>query len=379
MAEQGARRIVLTTRKGLPPREQWSDLLRDGGSQAHQIGAIRQIEALGVDVRIVAVDVADEPQMREFLASQRRGGWPPICGVVHAAGVVEPKPLTEILPADIDAGLRPKVTGGWVLDRLFGDASLDFFILFSSASAVISSPGLGIYAAGNAFLDALAHCRRARGQHALAIDWGPWAQVGMAAAYVGDRGPLDLKGMRAISARVGTSLMEKFMLKDTTQVAVLPIDWNRWREVYTNFSRAPVYDDIYRQPLGSMFPGAPDSGVPNSTHSIGHGSIPAPAKGVDVRSLMVLADPAERVLMLEDFLKKEVARVLDASSVDIDPTVPLLVLGLDSLMVIEVRAQISASFGVVVRLMDLLGGATIKDIAATVVSSLFVPGRIESV
>jgi acyl transferase domain-containing protein/acyl carrier protein len=363
MAEQGARRLVLTTRRGLPPRERWSELLRNGGPEARQIEAVRRIEALGADVRVLAVDVGDEARMREFVASHRREGWPPIRGVVHAAGVVEPAPLTESLPKDVDAVLRAKVTGGWVLDRSFPE--LDFFVLFSSASAIMSSPGMGIYASGNAFLDALAHARRARGQHALSIDWGPWAEVGMAAAYGGDRGPLQLEGTQSISSAVGIHLMERFMVKDATQVAVLPFDWSRWRAVYPSFSRAPIYDDLYRQ----LPP--PASPADSPAAAVGEATEP-PA--LTLGQLRALADPAERLDRLEAFLKQGVAHVLGTRSVGIDASTPLLALGLDSLMVIEMRAQILSTFGVSLRLIDLLGGASVKDIATSVASSLFGSG-----
>ena len=79
------------------------------------------------------------------------------------------------------AVMRPKVLGGYLLHRLLAAQQLDFFVLFSSASALLGTPGQGSYAAANAFLDALAWSRRQRGQTALSIDWGPWSEVGLAA------------------------------------------------------------------------------------------------------------------------------------------------------------------------------------------------------
>ena len=354
MAEQGARRILLTARNGIPPRVDWPQALQSGGRVARQIAAVQRLETLGADVRIVALDVGDEPRMREFLQSYRREGWPPIRGVVHAAGVVEPKPLTEVRPEDIDVTLRAKVTGALVLDRLLGDVAHDFFILFSSAAAVMSSPSMGVYSAGNAFLDALAHHRRGRGQHALAIDWGPWADVGMAADYGTDRGPLDLKGMRAIDARVGLSLMEKFVAKDLTQVAVLPVDWSRWRDAYPSFSRAPVYDEVYRLRAASIVP------TPGSLA----------AEPQDARAVIAAAAPEARLGLVEAFLKDEVARSLNIAANELDSGAPLLALGLDSLMVIEVRSWIKTTFGVVVRLMELLGGASIAEVAGKIMSGV---------
>ena len=82
-----------------------------------------------------------------------------------------------------------KVFGTWNLDRLTADTPLDFFVMFSSASSLFGQPGQGNYSAANACMDALAHRRRAQGLPALAINWGPWSEVGLAArGGVADRG-----------------------------------------------------------------------------------------------------------------------------------------------------------------------------------------------
>ena len=193
MIEQGARRLVLLGRSGLPPRAEWGAL--DPGSRAgRRAAAVRGLEALGASVHLAAVDVADEAALREFLETFRREGWPPIRGVVHAAGTVHYGPLVQTTPAQLDDVLRSKVTGAWLLHRLLADEPLDFFVLFASASGVLSSPLVGAYAAANAFLDALAHRRADEGRPALSVDWGLWAGAGMAEL-------VDAEGLAALTAR----------------------------------------------------------------------------------------------------------------------------------------------------------------------------------
>src|SRR4029077_10295715 len=114
-------------------------------------------------------------------------GWPPIRGVVHAAGVLQDRLLVQLDAAAMTAVFRPKATGTWLLHRLLHDDPLDFFVLFSSAGSVLGQPGQGNYAAANAFLDALAHHRRAQGQPALSINWGAWAGKGFADSVGGKR------------------------------------------------------------------------------------------------------------------------------------------------------------------------------------------------
>src|SRR6185503_16441592 len=116
-------------------------------------------------------------------------GDPPLRGVVHAAGVLDDGVLLQQDDRRFAAVLAPKVAAAWDLHVLTRDVALDQFVLFSSAAALLGSPGQGNHAAANAFLDALAHRRRAEGRAATSVNWGAWRDVGMAAAQEnrGDR------------------------------------------------------------------------------------------------------------------------------------------------------------------------------------------------
>ena len=205
MVEQGARRLILMGRSQLPPRAQWNSA-EPGSRLAHQIAAIREMEALGASVHLASVDVADEVQLSAFLDEFRAEGWPPIRGVVHAAGVLQDGLLVQLDTAALNSVLRPKMMGGWLLHRLLEDAPLDFFVLFSSAGSLLGQPGQGNYAAANAFLDALAHHRRAQGRPALSINWGAWSGLGFADTPGGQRlaARLALLGIKSIAPAAGT-------------------------------------------------------------------------------------------------------------------------------------------------------------------------------
>ena len=126
-------------------------------------------------------DVADAESLASALGAAA-GGCPPLRGVIHAAGVLADGILTEMTLEQLDRAMAPKVRGAWNLHAATRDVPLDFFVLFSSVASVLGSPGQANYAAGNAYLDALAHASpRAQGLPATAINWGPWAGSGMAA------------------------------------------------------------------------------------------------------------------------------------------------------------------------------------------------------
>ena len=138
------------------------------------------IRAARRKVVVLRGDVADADSLAGALA-QLPADAPPLRGVVHAAGVLADGILTEMTLEQLDRAMAPKVRGAWNLHVATREQPLDFFVLFSSVASVLGSPGQANYAAGNAYLDALAHARRAQGLPATAINWGPWAGSGMAA------------------------------------------------------------------------------------------------------------------------------------------------------------------------------------------------------
>jgi len=135
------------------------------------------LRADGVEVETGAVDVTDAAAVDQALASLR--GAAPIRGVVHAAAVFDDAPLAEMDVERLERVLAPKLDGARVLDRATAADRLDLFVLYSSATTAIGNPGQANYVAANLALESLAAERRARGLPALAVAWGPIADVGV--------------------------------------------------------------------------------------------------------------------------------------------------------------------------------------------------------
>src|SRR5262249_12264824 len=148
---------------------------------AARIAALRGITALGAEVDVIAADVADAVQVEHLFATLDRD-FPPLAGIVHAAGVTVRTDLAHTDAAALAGVLRPKVTGAWLLHRHSCALALDFFVMFSSAASVWGSAFGGAYSAANHFLDALAHARRQLGLPALTVSWGGWDSGGMVSA-----------------------------------------------------------------------------------------------------------------------------------------------------------------------------------------------------
>lgn len=140
---------------------------------------VAELRDKGIGVTPIAVDVADRDALAAAL-SHLRAHTMPIAGVFHLAGALADGPLLQLDGRALDTVFRPKVDGAWNLHELTAEDPLDLFVLYSSAASVLGSPGQSNYSAGNAFLDSLAAYRVGLGLPALAVSWGPWAEVGMA-------------------------------------------------------------------------------------------------------------------------------------------------------------------------------------------------------
>ncbi|MGA9526404.1 MAG: type I polyketide synthase, partial [Myxococcaceae bacterium] len=195
VAEQLARkaraRLVLVGRRSLPPREDWSAWCGAHPAEDETSRRIRQVqslEALGAEVMVASADVTNLDDMTRVVG-EARSRFGKIHGVVHAAGVVADAPLQAKTLAQVEEVFAPKVHGTEILDALFPPAELDFLVLFSSTSTVLAAPGQVDYVAANEFLNAFAHSRAARGDKgAIALQWGVWSEVGMAASSIGGTG-----------------------------------------------------------------------------------------------------------------------------------------------------------------------------------------------
>jgi acyl transferase domain-containing protein/acyl carrier protein len=202
LAKRGVRRLLLVGRN--PPT-----------SEAR--ARLDAIEAVGVEIRVRTVDVSDFADVASMLAEVRRD-WGGLYGIVHAAGVLDDGVLHRQSPTRFAAVLAPKVLGGWNLHCLSEDLGVRRFVLFASAAGALGNPGQSSYAAGNAFLDALAHHRRARGLPASSLDWSTWTE---AAGDPRVARQLQRLGLAPIVAADGLVALERALVLDFPQLALL--------------------------------------------------------------------------------------------------------------------------------------------------------------
>lgn len=349
--------------------------------------ALERLGRSGARVSYHAVDVADETAMRALLREHTGSGRPPVKGVIHAAGVLDLVSAAELGVEQFEAMVRPKAVGAWTLHRLLEREPLDFFVLFSSASAVLGSPRLSAYAAANASLDALAHLRRSQGQPALSVNWGFWASVGMVARYAEQHGrDLAPQGVQSFTPEEGIALLQRLLDTSATQVTVLAADWDRWRAAYPDAARDPLLSELFGSapapvpvsapepvpvsapepvPVSASEPvpvSAPEP-VPASASEPVPVSVPEATAPVAAAPQTAPATPAQDTRDVEKFLVERVAKVLALPTDRLNTRKPLNRLGMDSLMATEVRSEIRHTYNVVVPLAKILSGQSITNLA----------------
>ncbi|QXJ21818.1 type I polyketide synthase [Actinomadura graeca] len=330
LAGRGARHLVLVGRNA-------------PGAAAEEM--LRELRGAGTEVTVARADVGDEEALARVLA-EAAASMPPVRGVVHAAGVLEDATLGTLDPARLLSVLEPKVAGAWNLHRLTAGLPLDFFVLFSSIAGTLGSPGQGNYAAGNAFLDALASARASEGRPALSIAWGPWAGTGLSVREGGADRLVALAGIEGIAADTGMEALDRLLGLRTPQIAVAPVDWSRWASASAASGGSPLVSELVAA-AGAEAAAAGDT--------VRRGTLTADG--------LAAADPGDRRELLEAYLRVEIARALDMPPGRLDVEEPMNSVGLDSLVAVGIKNQIEVDLGISVPMVDVLEGSSVRRLA----------------
>jgi acyl transferase domain-containing protein/acyl carrier protein len=182
LAQSVAARLVLLTLRPLPERDQWQSVLANEPDSlaAGRVRGILAAEAAGGEVLVVQADVTDVAQLQAAM-TQARDRFGPVDGVFHLAAMAGGAMLETRHHDDAARVLAPKVTGTYLLEKVFDP---DLMVLYSSVAVFSAEFGLGDYVGANAVLDAYAQSRHGKGRHVLSINWPPFDDVGMAAVIV---------------------------------------------------------------------------------------------------------------------------------------------------------------------------------------------------
>ena len=308
LVNRGAKHLVLTGRR-LPSDD--------------AAALIAEMEADGARVTPMQADIASAADV-ESVFTQLDAGFPPLAGVFHAAGVLDDGIIVQQSRERFARVMGAKVDGTWQLHQHTLNRPLDYFVLFSSAASLLGSPGQANYAAANAFMDSVAHARHEMGLPALSINWGGWAEVGMAAELDKREGRRhDAGGVGRIDPLHGLITLEQLLAQSRPQAGVLPIDWATFFEQFPAGMEPTWLADL------SQF-----------RHAKGNDGPPELVKKLEE----VPADEKRAAVLA--FVQQKAAHVLRVAAGTLpDPRRTLNELGVDSLMGVELCNAVGRGVG----------------------------------
>ncbi|MFF1609962.1 beta-ketoacyl synthase N-terminal-like domain-containing protein [Amycolatopsis sp. NPDC058278] len=301
LAARGATRLVLNSRHAADP-------------------------GLDIDVRVVPGDIA-APGTAETLVAAAVEGGVPLRGVLHAAGVLADGAAISLDGDALEAVWRPKALGAWRLHEATAGHDLDWWLVYSSAAALFGSPGQAAYATANAWADALVAWRRARGLPAATIGWGAWGEVGAAA---GSANPV----LEPLGTEEALSALDFVLARDLPATGVARVDPATVLELFPRLGERPFF---------ALFGPRAESSTWDGMEAL-RGGAPEAARAA-----------------IADHLAGLVADLLGVP--EIDRTVPLTRLGLDSLSAMRARGAVERDFGLPLPIPLLLRGASLAELA----------------
>ncbi|MFI0767740.1 SDR family NAD(P)-dependent oxidoreductase [Streptomyces sp. NPDC021218] len=331
LAGLGARHLALVSRSGAR------------GPEAAAVGDALAPD--GVRVTAYAADAADAEAMRRVLKDIEESGHP-LRGVVHAAMALDDAPLAELTAERMSAVLRPKIAGAQVLDTLTRGRPLDFFLCYSSTTAMVGNFKQSAYTAGNLYLEGLARLRRRHGEPALTLAWGAIDEIG----YAARNDLLDsLHGLGIEPLAPHTALDHgRRLLGDDRPDTPAVVGVSR-----TDWSRAAVLLPLLRAPrLGDLVP--PQVGDGEATRE-------------ELLRRLSLMDEETALAHLVDQLTRLLAEVLQMDHETLDPHRRLDSYGMDSLMAAQVLVSLNQRYDLDIPPMELLrSNGTIAEFARIV-------------
>ncbi|MBI1825736.1 MAG: SDR family NAD(P)-dependent oxidoreductase [Planctomycetes bacterium] len=331
LIDHGARHVALMSR-----RHDVSDCLQS---------ALSAMREEGVEVRVLRGNVSDARDVGEVLAEISRS-MPPLRGIFHAAMVLDDAPIRDLTVERFNIAMAPKADGAWNLHRLTQDLPLDHFVLFSSMASQIGNAGQANYVAANSFLDALAGHRNALNLPALTVNWGALSDVGYVAENPGIAKRLEANGVRPMPVRQMLSTLGVLMQRRAVQVGAGLVDWTKLAHTL-GLTKSPRFAHLVTQGIATEIEGS----------------------GFD-REAILRADPSERLEILQNYLREQLARVLGTTQSRLDVNQSIMNLGMDSLMAVEMRNRIRTALDVDIPPTKFMEGISLRGMAAFVLDRL---------
>ena len=292
------------------------------------------------EISVVTGDVA-QPDTADRLVTAAEETGKPLRGVIHSAAVLDDELVVGLTRESMERIWAPKALGAWRLHEAAAGKDLDFWVGFSSVASLLGSPGQSAYAAANAWLDALVSWRNAAGLPATTVNWGQWADVGLASS-------LRFSVLDPISPDEGVEALGGVLAAGFSQVGIARLRLDRAAAAFPEIRQIGFFADV----VGELDVDDADDDW----------------EGADALKNL---DAAEINRVVVARLRRRIAGVMGYSDDGaVDTAKPLTEMGLDSLMAVRMRNTIRGDFGVEPPVALLLQGATLGDVALDLIRQL---------
>ncbi|MEJ2200933.1 MAG: SDR family NAD(P)-dependent oxidoreductase, partial [Desulfuromonadaceae bacterium] len=323
IAQQGGGTLVLASRSGA-----------DASSQQ----ALSEMTETGVQVLIRQTDIGDEDAIRNLI-SDIGSTLPPLRGVFHAAVVLEDALLSDLTAGSLARTLHAKVGGLLHLDKHTRNCPLDFFMTFSSVSALIGNAGQTAYVVGNAFLDAFAQYRRSQGLPATSIDFGAIADVGILKKRIQVEDFFRRHGILSMKPALTCQLLGRALRTTMPVVGIFDVEWATLAPAMPIIHSSPVFSELVSHAGGNG--------------AAGNGQLEA------LNQQLTELEPEAQESWLSEQIAKEVSQILGMSMEKIDLNERFANMGIDSLSAVELGVGLRESLGAEFSTVNLLNLASV--------------------
>ncbi|QCD60976.1 polyketide synthase [Streptomyces hawaiiensis] len=314
LADHGARHLALVSRRG--------------GAAPEAPALLEDLARRGARATAHAADITDEAALRRVIDATDATGHR-LCGVVHAAMHLDDAPLADLTDDRFTAVLAPKADGADLLDRLTADRDLDLFLTYSSIAAAVGNVGQAPYAAGNAYLEAQARARRARGRPATALALGPIGETGYVARHaIGDA--MAERGFQPLTVAEALVTAGGLLQQGTDVAGIGRYRWGRARRLLPTLATAR---------FTALVP--PDAAV-------------GPGGRAELRRELAALAPDEARAAITRTLTRLLAAVLHSDPEELDPARPVTDFGLDSLLSTEFLVRAGEHFDIRLAAAELM-------------------------
>lgn len=334
LVDKGARRLALLGRRGAATEEAQP--------------ALAAWRAQGIDVQALACDITDIAQLRSVLEGID-GANAPLRGIVHAATVFDDGLIRNLGQDQLQRVLEPKAKGAQYLHELTAHLTLDFFVLFSSATTLFGNPGQANYVAANHWLEALARHRLLQGLPATAVLWGAIDDAGFLARNQEIKDALQSRmGGAALQSQVALDTLEQLLIDKRSGLGVLELDWKALSR-FLPAAGTPKFSELARL----------HSGEQNEESNVD-----------DIQRLLLEMNDQELIELFSEMLKQEISEILRIPTSKLDGSRPLQELGLDSLMSVELVVAVEERFGIRLPVMELSETSSIDKLTVRILELL---------